>query len=105
MSRIIDTKIKTDKERPQLKIGDKIYEVDNRKKTFDKIEKLRKDKTISETDMTDKIIEMTLGKKQANEILELDITLDEYVYLTFCIMAAITGEDPDELQKAAKEKN
>ena len=33
----------------------------------------------------------------------MDLPVENYRYLTFCVMGAITGEDPDELQKIAKE--
>lgn len=97
MSRIIDTKIGTNKSRPELKIGDKLYKVDNRKKTFDKITDLQ-----GKDEAEDKIMELALGKNEAKEVLDLELTVEEYTYLVFCIIGAITGQNPDELQEEAK---
>lgn len=97
MSRIIDTKIGTNKSRPELKIGDKLYKVDNRKKTFDKITDLQ-----GKDEAEDKIMELALGKEEAKEVLDLELTVEEYTYLVFCIIGAITGQNPDELQEEAK---
>ena len=40
---------------------------------------------------------------QAKEIKDMDLPVENYTYLTFCVMGAISGEDPKELQKMAKE--
>ncbi len=99
--RIIDTKITkeilTGDNCPQLKIGDKLYTVDNRQKTFDKIQKLES------KDDANKIFEIALGEKAAKEVEEMNLPVENYSYLVFCVMGAITGEDPEELQKRAKD--
>ncbi len=102
--RIIDTgitkEILTGDNCPQLKIGDKLYVVDNRQSTFDKIQKL------DDKNDANNIFELALGKEAAQEIEKMDLPVDKYSYLIFCVMGAITGEEPDELQKRAKsEKN
>lgn len=102
--RIIDTGITkemlTGDNCPQLKIGDKLYVVDNRQSTFDKIQKMEDKNDAS------KIFEIALGKEASNEIEKMDLPVENYSYLVFCVMGAITGEDPQELQKRAKsEKN
>lgn len=98
--RIIDTgitkEILTGDNCPQLKIGDKLYTVDNRQSTFDKIQKL------DDKEDANKIFELALGEKEAKEITELDLPVENYNYLIFCVMGAITGEDPKELQERAK---
>lgn len=101
---IIDTKISLSSERPQLKVGDKLYKVDNRKKTYDKFMKIYPDNSTSDEEKETKMIETFLGEKQAKEILEIDMTVDEYKYLTFCILGAVTNEDPEKLKENA-EKN
>lgn len=95
--RIIDTKILTGDNHPQLKVLDKLYVVDDRKSTFDKIQEVQKDESISEKERDRKVFELALGKKEAKEILELDLSVKEYIYFTYCVMGAITGEDPDKL--------
>ena len=108
--RIIDTGITkemlTGDNFPQLKIADRLYTVDNRQSTFDKIQKIQQDLTISDNEKTDKIYEIALGKEYAQEIKNMDLPVDRYLYLSFCIMGAITGEDPEKLKKMAEsEKN
>lgn len=102
--RIIDTKILTGDNHPQLKVLDKLYVVDDRKSTFDKIQEVQKDESISEKDRDRKVFELALGKKEAKEILELDLSVKEYIYFTYCVLGAITGEDPEKLMNDANEK-
>lgn len=98
---IIDTKINLSSERPQLKIGDKLYKVDNKKKTYDKFMKIQVDNTISEDEKEEKIMEVFLGEKQAKEILDIEMTVAEYKYLTFCVLGAVTNESPEKLMENA----
>jgi len=104
--RIIDTKITKEMlsgdNFPQLKIGDKLYTVDNRQSTFDKIQDIQKDVTLTDKEKQDKTYELTLGKEAAKEINELDLSVESNVYLSFCVMGAVTGQDPDKLMEAAQ---
>ena len=106
--KIIDTNITEEtlsgSERPQLKIANKLYTVDDRQSTFDKIEELQTDKDLSEKQRTEKIYEYALGKEAAKEIAAMDLSVENKGYLMYCIMGAITGESPDELRKLAKER-
>ena len=87
---------------PQLQIGDKLYVVDDRKSTYDKMTKIQEDSTLDENEKTNKIFELTLGKDAAKEIADYDLSFKDYINLTYCIMGAITGEDPEELKKRAQ---
>lgn len=103
--RIIDTgnTILSGDNHPQLKIGDKLYLVDDRKSTWDKIQAVQNDETVEDRDT--RILELALGKEAVKEICETgEITLSGFMNLTFHVMAAITGEDYEELKKAAKER-
>lgn len=106
--RIIDTgitkEILTGDNCPQIKIGDKCYTVDNRQSTFDKIQDLQSNTEITEKERTNLVYELALGKEAAKEIKEMDLPVEYAIYLSFCVMGAITGEDPKELQKAAREQ-
>lgn len=106
--RIIDTgitkEILSGDNQSQLKIGDKLYTVDNRQKTFDKIQKVQSNVELSEEEKTNQIYELALGKENALEVINLDLTVESSIYLSFCIMGAITGDDPKELQRIAKEQ-
>lgn len=103
--KIIDTKgaILSPDNHPSLKIGDKFYLVDDRRSTWKKIEAVQNDDAIENKD--EKIIELALGVDAAKELLENDdLSVSDFTNLTFYIMAAITGEDYDELKKAARER-
>jgi hypothetical protein len=102
--RIIDTgdAILSGDNHPQLKIGDKLYLVDDRKSTWDKIQQVQE----SGGDNVDaEILALALGKEAVAELVNnSDISVSGYTNLSFYVMAAITGEDYEDLKKAAKER-
>jgi hypothetical protein len=104
--RIIDTgitkEILSGENFPQLKIADKLYTVDNRQKTFDKITKVQKNTELDDNEKTNKIYELALGEDAAKEILEMNLPVESSVYLSYCIMGAIVGEDPKKIQDEAR---
>ncbi len=104
--RIIDTEITKEilsgENFPQLKIADKLYTVDNRQKTFDKITKIQKNTELDDNEKTNKIYELALGEDAAKEILEMNLPVESSVYLSYCIMGAIVGEDPKKIQDEAR---
>ena len=105
--RIIDTgitkEILSGDNHPQLKIGDRLYTVDDRQSTWDKIQAVQKEE-LEEKYKTKKIYDLALGRDAAEEIMAMDLPVEKATYLTFCVMGAITGENPEELQKMAKEQ-
>lgn len=103
--RIIDTedKILVGDNHPQLKIGDKLYLVDDRKSTWDKIQKVQNDDTLDDDAKQVKVLELALGKENATELLgKEDLTVAGYTALSFFVMAAITGENYNELRERAE---
>lgn len=103
--RIIDTedKILVGDNHPQLKIGNKLYLVDDRKSTWDKIQKVQNDDALDDDKKQLKILELALGKENAEELLgKEDLTVSGYTALSFFVMAAITGEDYNELRERAE---
>jgi len=102
--RIIDTtgKMLNKDNHPSILINGKAYVVDDRKSTFDKIQKYQNEKGLTEAERDLKVFELALGKKEAKEILDLDLSVKDYIYFTYCVMGAITGEDPDKLMEDAK---
>lgn len=104
--RIIDTtgKMLVADNHPSILLNGKAYIVDDRKSTFDKIQKIQNDKELSDSERDLKVFELALGKKEAKEIMDLDLSVKDYVYFTYCVMGAITGEDPDEMMKEMNEK-
>lgn len=100
--RIIDTgdAILSGDNHPQLKIGDKLYLVDDRKSTWDKIQQVQED---GGDDV--EILRLALGEDATKELIDnSDITVSGYTNLSYYVMAAITGEDYEDLKKAAKER-
>ena len=107
--RIIDTgitkEILSGDNHPQLKIVDKLYTVDNRQSTWDKIQEVTNNQELDNNEKNNKIFELALGVEAAKEIKDMDLPVENYTYLTFCVMGAISGEDPKELQKLARENS
>lgn len=87
---------------PQLKIGDKLYTVDNRQKTWDKINEIQSNNEFNEKEKTKKIYDLALGEEARKEIEEMNLPVEHYTFLTYCVMGAITGEEPKKLQELAR---
>lgn len=102
--RIIDTtgKMLNKDNHPSILVNGKNYIVDDRKSTFDKIQEVRSQEGLSDSERDLKVFELALGKAEAKEIIDLDLSLQDYIYFTYCIMGAITGEDPDKLLEESK---
>lgn len=89
----LDHKLLTDT--PEIRIGEKIYAVDNRQKTVKKIQEVSK--TIKEDPYTgmDKVLELAVGAKAAKEIDEMNMPYPAYQKMFELVMAAVTGEEPE----------
>lgn len=95
-----DGKIITGDNFPNIQIGDKLYPVDNRMSTYKKIKKI--DYLSDAIDPDEEMLKLALGKENAEEIINMDLSVESFSNLTFIVMAAITGEDPEELKEQAK---
>lgn len=108
MTKIIETGITEEilksKEFPQLKIGNKLYDVNNKKSTFNKIQAISNNAEYTVDEQNEKIFSLAFGEENAKEILDMDLPVENFNYLTFCVMGAITGEDPKKLQEEAKKR-
>lgn len=104
--RILDTKIlpKEKREKPKIKVLDKLYDVDNTKKTYDKICELEIDTEKSVMEKQSILLELLLGKKAVKEILDLDLSNDEYKYLVNVVVAATTGQEVEDIEKTTEKK-
>lgn len=102
--RIIDTtgKMLNKDNHPSILVNGKAYIVDDRKSTFDKIQAVQNEKKLTESERDIKVFELALGEEAAKEIIGLDLSVQDYIYFTYCVMGAITGEDPDKLIADAK---
>lgn len=90
----LDHKLLTDT--PEIRIGEKIYAVDNRTKTVKKIQEISRDITDKDPySGMDKVLELAMGTKAASEIDEMDMPFPAYQKMFELVMAAVTGEEPD----------
>ena len=104
--RILDTKIlpKEKREKPKIKVLDKLYDVDNTKKTYDKLYELEKNTKISVLEKQNTLLELLLGKKALKEILDLDISNEEYKNLVNVVVASATGQKLEEIEQTTEKK-
>ena len=104
--RILDTKIlpKEKRENPKIKVLDKLYDVDNTKKTYDKLYELEKDTEKSVIEKQSVLLELLLGKKALKEILDLDPSTEEYKNLVNVVVAAATGRELEETEQTTEKK-
>lgn len=76
---------------PEIRIGDKVYPVDNRVKTVKKMETIP-------TDDESAIFTLALGEKAAAEIDEMELPFPAYKELLVIVIAAMTGEEVDDVK-------
>lgn len=91
----LDHKLLTDT--PDIRIGDRVYAVDNRQKTVKKIQEAAK--TIGSDDPytgMETVLELSMGKKAAEEIDEMNLPWPAYQRLFELVMAAVTGDEPED---------
>lgn len=100
----LDQKLLTDT--PEIRIGEKVYAVDNRQKTVKKINEVTKG--ISGDDyypLMDSVLELAVGPKAAQEINDLNMPYPAYQRMFELVMAAVTGEEPDGANSQAQSGN
>ena len=78
---------------PEIRIGEKIYPIDDRTKTVMKATKL----DTANVENVSKILELALGQKAAKEVEEMNLPFAAYQQLLEIIIAAMTGEEPEEV--------
>lgn len=95
---------------PEIRIGDKVFPIDDRQKTVKKVLKLfnkqNKNNDIETTeaaetdelDNIDEILKLAFGKS-FKEIDALNLSFAAYQELVEIVIAAMTGEDEDEFRK------
>lgn len=98
---------------PEIRIGDKVFPIDDRQKTVKKALKIFNDeKKNKETDgasgheefeMVDELFKLAFGKRYA-EIEKMELSFAAYQELTTIIISAMTGEDEEDIKKKKEEK-
>lgn len=91
----IDGKLLTDT--PEIRIGEKIYPVDDRTKTVKRLMKIQKEKTGESTDidLIDEAVKLALGEKAFISLNTEEIPFKAYQSIFETIMSAMVGEDPE----------
>ena len=77
---------------PEIRIGEKVYPVDDRKNTVIKVTKLFNDSK-GDVETVDEALELAFGEK-FKEIDEMDLSFAAYQKLFELVIAAMTGEEP-----------
>ena len=93
----LDGKLLT--ESPEIRIGEKIYPVDNRQKTVAKLQETIANQEDSNDLMAGvaSVLALALGEKAAREIEDMNMPYPAYQQLFELVIAAVTGEDPEEV--------
>ncbi len=72
---------------PQIQIGDKLFKVDTRKSTYDKLQKAVE---AAPDDQADRVVmEFLLGKEQTKEIDKMGLTVSGTLHLMTYLQAAL----------------
>lgn len=90
---------------PEIRIGDKIFAIDDRTKTVRKAIKIfdKKDKGKQDDfDSAEEVLKLAFGKRY-KEIEEMDLPFGAYISLMELVLSAMTGEDPEEERKEKDE--
>lgn len=89
---------------PEIRIGEKVYPVDDRKNTVKKVLKLFENKEGDDMDKSDEVLKIAFGENY-KEIEALDLPFKAYQELAEMVIAAMTGEEPEDFEKRREEKN
>jgi hypothetical protein len=88
-------------EGPEIRIGDKVYPIDDRQKTVEKVMALQKkmqdenQQNISE--LMKEAFKLVFELKAAKEIDEMNMHFPAYQKLFEIVMGAITGQEPEKM--------
>lgn len=80
---------------PEIRIGEKVYPVDDRTKNVKAILKLFKDKKNEDIEGTEEALKLAFGEKWT-EIEAMNLPFAAYQKLVELVIAALTGEEPKE---------
>lgn len=86
---------------PEIRIGEKVYPIDDRKNTVRKVLKLFEDKNGSDIDKADSAMKIAFGEK-FKDIEALDLSFKAYQELCETVIAAMTGEEPEDFEERKK---
>lgn len=87
---------------PELRIGDSVFPIDDRKSTVKKALKIfgknKKGDPSDDFDNAEEVLKLAFGKRY-KEIEEMDMSFAAYLNLVDIVISAMTGADPEEEKK------
>ena len=84
-------------ETPEIRIGDKIYKVDNRTSNVKKLEE------INQNDV-EAILAVAFGEEAKNEITAMDMPFPAMMQLNILVVAAMTDDTPEKVRERFQRK-
>lgn len=99
---------------PEIQIGDKVFQVDDRNKTVRKVIKLSEqledkdngkenEETPEKFEVIDQILELAFGSKY-KDLVDLELPFRAYLDLIDIVLDAMTHGDPENYEKKKAEK-
>ena len=82
---------------PEIRIGDKVYPIDDRTSTVKKVLKIFSNKENDSLDSADEALKLAFGKNYG-EINSMDIPFSAYQKLTETVISAMTGQEQEKEQ-------
>lgn len=89
--------------KPELRIGEKIYPVDDRQKTVKKVMKICEENEDKNIEVIEEVFKLVFSKEHCKEIENMDISFKAYQEIFMLVIAACTGEDPKEVEERFQE--
>lgn len=80
---------------PEIRIGDKVYPIDDRTSTVKKVLKIYDNKENDHLTNADEALKLAFGKNYT-EIAAMDMPFSAYQKLTETVMSAMTGQEQEE---------
>lgn len=94
---------------PEIRIGDKIYPVDDRQKAVRKIldicEKNAKNDDNKDLDMIDEVFKLAFAPKDYNEIEAMNISWAAWQELFTIVISAVTGQEQEDIEARFPQEN
>lgn len=90
----LDNKLLT--ETPEIRIGEKVYGLDNRKKTVTKVQNLMNGMNAdNQEERMQEMLSLAFGAEESKEIDSMNMPYPAYQQLFVLVVAAMTGEEPE----------
>ena len=80
---------------PEIRIGDKVYSIDDRTSTVKKVLKIFSSKENDNLDSADEALKLAFGKNYS-EISGMDMPFSAYQKLTETVISAMTGQETEQ---------